>query len=109
MIQFNKGLICQHYEELMAHKDIIEKPKIRVNYYFLLQKADNYPNEMYYKYEGEVCDNFRYMFQFVKETDTTPKQGFCKRHFVLQKFSVTQKIHYCIGVAVYLVTVIIRY
>ena len=48
------------------HKYIIKKPKIRINHDFLLQIDDIYINEMYYKFECEVCDIFNYMFQLVK-------------------------------------------
>ncbi|XP_020250852.1 protein FAR-RED IMPAIRED RESPONSE 1-like [Asparagus officinalis] len=70
MIQFGRGLVRQRHEELMAdHKDLIEKPKLRINHDFLEQMVDIYTNEMYYKFEVEVCDSFNYKLQFVRETD----------------------------------------
>ncbi|XP_020250980.1 protein FAR-RED IMPAIRED RESPONSE 1-like [Asparagus officinalis] len=63
MIQFGRGLVRQRHEELMAdHKDLIEKPKLRINHDFLEQMVDIYTNEMYYKFEAEVCDSFNYKF-----------------------------------------------
>ncbi|XP_020244768.1 protein FAR1-RELATED SEQUENCE 5-like [Asparagus officinalis] len=70
MIQFGRGLVRQRHEELMAdHKDLIEKPKLRINHDFLEQMVDIYTNEMYFKFEVEVCDSFNYKLQFVRETD----------------------------------------
>ncbi|XP_020270897.1 protein FAR1-RELATED SEQUENCE 5-like [Asparagus officinalis] len=70
MIQFGRGLVRQRHEELMAdHKDVIEKPKLRINHDFLEKMVDIYTNEMYYKFEAEVCDSFNYKLQFVRETD----------------------------------------
>ncbi|XP_020242983.1 protein FAR-RED IMPAIRED RESPONSE 1-like [Asparagus officinalis] len=70
MIQFGRGLVRQRHEELMAdHKDVIEKPKLRINHDFLEQMVDIYTNEIYYKFEAEVCDSFNYKLQFVRETD----------------------------------------
>ncbi|XP_020254536.1 protein FAR-RED IMPAIRED RESPONSE 1-like [Asparagus officinalis] len=70
MIQFGRRLVHQCHEELMAdHKDVIEKPKLRINHDFLEQMVDIYTNEMYYKFEAEVCDSFNYKLQFVRETD----------------------------------------
>ncbi|XP_020254511.1 protein FAR-RED IMPAIRED RESPONSE 1-like [Asparagus officinalis] len=70
MIQFGRRLVRQRHEELMAdHKDVIEKPKLRINHDFLEQMVDIYTNEMYYKFEAEVCDSFNYKLQFVRETD----------------------------------------
>ncbi|XP_020256462.1 protein FAR-RED IMPAIRED RESPONSE 1-like [Asparagus officinalis] len=57
MIQFGRELVRQRHEELMAdHKDLIEKPKLRINHDFLEQMVDIYTNEMYFKFEAEVCD-----------------------------------------------------
>ncbi|XP_020270512.1 protein FAR1-RELATED SEQUENCE 5-like [Asparagus officinalis] len=68
--QFGRGLVRQRHEELMAdHKDLIEKPKLGINHDFLEQMVDIYTNEMYFKFEAEVCDNFNYKLQFVRETD----------------------------------------
>ncbi|XP_020245414.1 protein FAR1-RELATED SEQUENCE 1-like [Asparagus officinalis] len=70
MIQFGRGLVRQRHEELMAaHKDVIEKPKLRINHDFLKQMVDIYTKEMYYKFEAKVCDSFNYNLQFVRETD----------------------------------------
>ncbi|XP_020246343.1 protein FAR1-RELATED SEQUENCE 5-like [Asparagus officinalis] len=70
MIQFDRGVVRQRHEELMAdHKDVIEKPKLRINHDFLEQMVDIYTNEMYYKFEAEVCDSFNYKLQCVRETD----------------------------------------
>ena len=70
MIQFGRGVVRQRHEELMAdHKDIIETPKIRINHDFLVQMVKIYTNEMYYKFEDEVCDSLNYKFQLVTETD----------------------------------------
>ncbi|XP_020272151.1 protein FAR1-RELATED SEQUENCE 5-like [Asparagus officinalis] len=70
MIQFGRGLVRQRHEELMAdHKDVIEKPELRINHDFLEQMVDIYTNEMYYKFEAEVCDSFNYKLQCVRETD----------------------------------------
>ncbi|XP_020254119.1 protein FAR-RED IMPAIRED RESPONSE 1-like [Asparagus officinalis] len=68
MIQFGRGLVRQRHEELMAdHKDVIEKPKLRINHDFLEQMVDIYTNEIYYKFEAEVCDNFNYKLQTTEE------------------------------------------
>ncbi|XP_020253991.1 protein FAR1-RELATED SEQUENCE 1-like [Asparagus officinalis] len=70
MIQFGRGLVRQRHEELMAdHKDLLEKPKLRINHDFLEQMVDIYTNEMYFKFEAEVCDSFNYKLQFVRETE----------------------------------------
>ncbi|XP_020259098.1 protein FAR-RED IMPAIRED RESPONSE 1-like [Asparagus officinalis] len=70
MIWFGRGLVRQCHEELMAdHKDVIEKPKLRINHDFLEQMVDIYTNEMYYKFEAKVYDSFNYTLQFVRETD----------------------------------------
>ncbi|XP_020262007.1 protein FAR1-RELATED SEQUENCE 5-like [Asparagus officinalis] len=76
MIQFGRGLVRQRHEELMAdHKDLIEKPKLRINHDFLEQMVDIYTNEMYFKFEAEVCDSFNYKLQFVRAT----QQANCKK------------------------------
>ncbi|XP_020262730.1 protein FAR-RED IMPAIRED RESPONSE 1-like [Asparagus officinalis] len=70
MVQFGRGLVRQRHEELMAdHKDVIENPKLRINHDFLEQMVDIYTNEIYYKFEAEVCDSFNYKLQFVRATD----------------------------------------
>ncbi|XP_020263197.1 protein FAR1-RELATED SEQUENCE 1-like [Asparagus officinalis] len=51
------------------HKDVIEKPKLRINHNFLEKMVDIYTNEIYYKFEAEVCDSFNYKLQFVRATD----------------------------------------
>lgn len=49
MIQFSRGLVKQHHEELIAdNKDIIEKPKMKINHGFLVNMVDFYTHEMYY-------------------------------------------------------------
>ncbi|XP_020272101.1 protein FAR1-RELATED SEQUENCE 7-like [Asparagus officinalis] len=71
MIQFGQGLVHQRHEELMAdHKSVIEKPKLRINHDFLEQIVDIYTNEMYYKFEAEVCDSFNYKLHCKKFEST---------------------------------------
>ncbi|KAM7518863.1 hypothetical protein LguiB_017825 [Lonicera macranthoides] len=70
VVWFDRGLVCLRNEELIAnHKDTNEKPKIRINHNFLAQMADIYTHEMFYKFQDELCESFRYKFQFVRESD----------------------------------------
>ncbi|KAM7488607.1 hypothetical protein LguiB_026091 [Lonicera macranthoides] len=71
MIQFGRGLIRQRHEELIVdHKDLIEKPKMRIDHDFLFQMVEIYTNEMFYKFEEELCKSFNYKFEFLRENET---------------------------------------
>ncbi|XP_020249451.1 protein FAR-RED IMPAIRED RESPONSE 1-like [Asparagus officinalis] len=86
MIQFGRGLLRQRHEELMAdHKDVIEKPKLRINHDFLEQMVDIYTNEIYYKFEAEVCDSFNYKLQFVRATDNQSVYQIQRKKLVTSK------------------------
>ncbi|XP_020272491.1 protein FAR-RED IMPAIRED RESPONSE 1-like [Asparagus officinalis] len=88
MIQFGRGLVCQRHEELMVdHKDIIEKPKLRINHDFLEQMVDIYTNEIYYKFKAEVCDSFNSKLRFVKATDNQSV------YQIQRKKLTTSKVH----------------
>lgn len=51
MIQFSRGLERQRHEELIDdHKDMIEKPKIKINHDFLVHMVYIYTHEMFYKF-----------------------------------------------------------
>ena len=57
MIQFGRGLMKQRHEKLIAdNKDLIEKPKVKINHEFLLQMAELYTHEMYYIFEDEMWE-----------------------------------------------------
>lgn len=51
MIQFGRGLERQRHEELLAdHKDMIEKPKMKMLHEFLVHLVDIYTHEIFFKF-----------------------------------------------------------
>jgi len=60
----------QRHEKLTAdNKNLIEKPKVKINHEFLLQLVELYTHEMYYIFEDKMWEALTYSFEFFRETE----------------------------------------
>ncbi|XP_059654883.1 protein FAR1-RELATED SEQUENCE 9-like [Cornus florida] len=60
----------QRHEELMAdHKDMVEKPKVKMTHEFLLHVVDIYTREMFYKFHDEILESLPYRFELLKKDE----------------------------------------